>query len=338
MRARPRKALLSVLPAALAAAVLAGCGVISPHPQTAGASGQSSPASTAASSSPSSLPYNMSGLLDPAGGKFFGVEAEGAPALGPVSAFAASVGKRPDLVGQYLAWGSSFDPQAVAAAWAYGAMYYIAWEPYDTTVQAIGDGQSDGYITRFAEAVRALNLPVAISFGHEMNGNWYPWGTTGTSAAQFVAAWRHIHNLFVQAGASNVIWVWNPNIINPVPQVQLAPYWPGDSYVDWVGITGYFPATGPERFATLYGPTIAEIRQFTTKPVIIAETSVETGPSELQAMHSLVSGVQRRRDVLGFIWFDFNKDGVDWQIESRPALRAAMAADVAGLQLIDPKK
>ena len=117
----------------------------------------------------------------------------------------------------------------------------MAWEPYDTTAQAIANGQSDAYITKFADAVRALNLPVAISFGHEMNGNWYPWGTDQTSAPAFVAAWRHIHNLFVQAGASNVIWVWNPNIINPVPQVQLQPYWPGDAYVDWVGITGYFP-------------------------------------------------------------------------------------------------
>jgi hypothetical protein len=42
--------------------------------------------------------------------------------------------------------------------------------------------------------------------------------------------------------------------------------------------------------------------------------------------------------VLGFIWFDFDKDGVDWQIESRPALSAAMAADVAGIQLINPKR
>ena len=114
-----------------------------------------------------------------------------------------------------------------------------------------------------------------------MNGNWYPWGTGQTSASAFVAAWRHIHNLFIQAGASNVIWVWNPNIINPVPQVQLEPYWPGDAYVDWVGITGYFPTSGPETFASLYDPTMAEIKKFTTKPIIIAETSVETGPSEI---------------------------------------------------------
>jgi hypothetical protein len=322
----------------VAAAVLAACSVITPHTQTAGASGQSGPAGAPAAASPSSLPYNMSGLLDPTGGKFFGVEAQGAPALGPVASFASSVGKRPDMVGQYLAWGSSFNPQAVTATWAYGALYYIAWEPYGTSIQAIADGRSDAYITRFAAAVRTLNLPVAISFGHEMNGNWYPWGTNETSAAAFVAAWRHIHDLFIQVGASNVIWVWNPNVINPVPQVQLKAYWPGDSYVDWVGITGYFPTTGTVTFASLYGSTLAEVKQFTTKPIIIAETSVETGPSDIQAVHSLVSGVKRHQDVLGFIWFDYNKNGVDWQIESRPTVRDAMAADIARLQLIDPKK
>ena len=325
-----------VLAGAMLIAALAGCGVISPHAQTIGTASRAAPGRSPAPA-PSSLPYDMSGLLDPAGGKFFGVEAQGAPSLAPVTSFADSLGKKPDLIGQYLAWGSSFDPQAVAAAWSYGALYYIAWEPYDMSVQAIADGQSDAYITKFARAVRALNLPVAISFGHEMNGNWYPWGTGQSTPAGFVAAWRHIHDLFIEAGASNVIWVWNPNVVNPVPQVQLNLYWPGDSYVDWVGITGYFPAAGPETFASLYGPTMAEIKHFTAKPIIIAETSVETGPSEIQAAHSLVAGVRRHPGVLGLIWFDFDKDGVDWQIESRPALRSAMAADIAGLQLINPK-
>jgi mannan endo-1,4-beta-mannosidase len=338
VRAAARAFLVPVLAGTLAVTVLGGCGVISPHTQSPGTAGHTAPSSAPAATPSSTLPYNMSGLLDPTGGKFFGVEAEGAPALAPVSAFAASAGRKPDMIGQYVAWDTSFDARAVATAWSYGALYYIAWEPYDTSVQAIADGQSDAYITRFADAVRALNLPVAISFGHEMNGNWYPWGTGQTSASSFVAAWRHIHDLFIQAGASNVIWVWNPNIINPVPQVQLEPYWPGDAYVDWVGITGYFPTSGPETFTSLYGPTMAQIKQFTAKPMIIAETSVETGPSEVQAVHSLVTGVKRHPRVLGFIWFDFNKDGVDWQIESRPTVRAALAADIAGLQLIDPKK
>ena len=63
----------------------------------------------------------------------------------------------------------------------------MAWEPFGVSVQSIAEGRSDGYITHFAQAVRALNLPVAISFGHEMNGYWYPWGTSQTTPAN---SWR----------------------------------------------------------------------------------------------------------------------------------------------------
>ena len=72
--------------------------------------------------------------------------------------------------------------------------------------------------------------------------------------------------------------------------------------------------------------------------MIIAETSVETGPSEIEAARSLITGGETAPNVLGFIWFDFDKDGVDWQLESRPTVRAAMATDVARLAVINPKK
>jgi hypothetical protein len=129
-----------------------------------------------------------------------------------------------------------------------------------------------------------------------------------------------------------VIWVWNPNIIAPMPQVKLRPFYPGDSYVDWVGVTGYFPTTGPQTYTSLFEPTMTEIRRFTAKPFIIAETSVETGPAEVACVQNLVSTVTSHSDVLGFIWFDIDKDGIDWRVESRPAVRAAMATDVRRLR------
>jgi mannan endo-1,4-beta-mannosidase len=319
-------------------ALLAGCGLISSH-TTASAGGQTGSSGSAASTPSSSTPYNVSGLLDPTSGKFLGIEASGAPdSLAPVANFAANTGRKPNLIGQYVAWGNPFDASAVSKARSYGALYYMAWEPFGTSVQSIADGQSDAYITQFAKAVRALNLPVALSFGHEMNGNWYPWGTGQTTPAEFVAAWRRIHNVFTQAGASNVIWVWNPNVINPMPQVQLQPYWPGNSYVDWVGLTGYFATTGAQTYATLYQPTMTEIMQFTDKPFIIAETAIETGPAAVACAKQLVGTVTAHPDVLGFIWFDYNKDGVDWRVESRPILRAALAGDIAELPLINPRK
>jgi mannan endo-1,4-beta-mannosidase len=326
MRPRPALRLLGSL--ALAAA-LAACGSSALY----GVPGAEQP------SPAPGRPYNVSGLLDPAGGKFLGVQAPGAPdSLGPVRSFAASAGIRPNLIGEYMAWNKPMDTQAATNAWSYGALYYMVWEPYGTTVAAIADGRSNSYITQFAQQVRALNLPVAISFGHEMNGYWYPWGTTGATAAQFVSAWRLIHRLFAAAGASNVIWVWNPNVISAEPQLDLAAYYPGNAYVSWVGVTGYFSATGPDTFDSLYGPTMQEIRGFTSKPFIIAETSVQTGPDAVAAAQSLVSGVRQRPDVLGFVWFDYQKAGVDWRLETRPPVRAAIAAGLAGMPLINTRR
>jgi hypothetical protein len=281
------------------------------------------------------LPYDVSGLLQPKSGKFLGIEAPGAPAsLAPVQRFAASIGRKPNLIGQYVAWNTPFPAQSVARAWSYGALSYLAWEPYGASVQSIAAGHSDGYITGFAKAVRALNDPVALSFGHEMNGFWYPWGTKDTTPAEFVAAWRRIHNLFAQAGASNVIWVWNPNDIFPVPQIQLQPYYPGNAYVDWIGITGYFSTTGPDTYAQLYAPTLAEVRTFSDKPFIIAETSVETGPNEVLSARQLILGtVLAHPRMLGLIWFDYDKDNVDWRVESRPIIESAVRSDLSQVPL-----
>ena len=286
---------------------------------------------------PTSLPPSTlsAAALDHPDGKFFGIEADGSPdSLSPAMEVSALVGRNPNLLGQYVAWGAAFDKAAAARATGYGALYYLAWEPFGTTLGSIAAGGSDRYVTSVAKSIRAFGGPVAISFGHEMNGNWYPWGTRQSTPAEFVAAWRHIHDLFAAAGAANVVWIWNPNIVNPMPGVELAPFWPGSAYVNWVGVTGYFATTGPDTFAGVYGPTIAEVRRFTGKPIIIAETAVETGPDEVTAIRNLVGGIEADGDVIGFVWFDYDKDGVDWTLAGRPVARAAVASGIAGMHFV----
>lgn len=341
MRARRRTAALAGTAAVVAA--LAGCSLIRAPQPTAQSTGFASavPEAGAGQAQPAAAPKPVrpaSALLHPSG-KYFGVEANGAPdSIGPVNAVAVSVGRHPNMIGNYVSWNTPFNTTAATNALNYGALYYMAWEPYGVTVRSIASGASDTYITSFARAIRDFGRPVALSFGHEMNGHWYPWGTTKATPAQFVAAWRHIHDLFARAGAKNVIWIWNPNDIFPVPDVQLKPYWPGDAYVDWAGITGYFGITGPASFEQLFGPTMTEIRQFTNKPFFIAETAVETGPAELDRIQDLISGVKDNSDVLGFIWFNYVKKGVDWTLTDRPKARATFASLISGLPLASLSK
>src|SRR6202451_1073816 len=335
MRLLPK---LKIIGSFVLAGALAACGSSALY----GVPGAESPGSSAPAK-----PYNVSRLLDPAGGKLLGVQAPGAPdalgpvtpvALGRVQTCAAGAGANPTLIGEYMAWNKPMDTQAAANAWSYGALYYMVWEPYDTSVAAIADGRSNAYITSVARQVRALNQPVAISFGHEFNGNWYPWGITGTTADDFVTAWRLIHRLFAKADARNVIWIWNPNVIDAEPQLDLASYYPGNAYVSWVGITGYFSTTGPDTFAGLYGPTMQEIRGFTNKPFIIAETSVETGPDEVTAAQNLVSGGRQAPDGLGFLWFNSQNLGVDGQLQPRPSVQSPIAGGLSGLRLLNVKR
>jgi mannan endo-1,4-beta-mannosidase len=331
-RRRLAAGLLAGLVVALALAACGGGG----QPAVAGPS--SAPASPTRSSGSTVPVVNMSKLVHPATGKYFGVEADGPPAsLRQVRGFARLAGRRPDLIGQYVGWGTSYNVAAARAAWSYGALYYMAWEPFTTTLADIASGQSNRYISEFARQVRAAGIPIAISFGHEMNGNWYPWGSSDASPASFVSAWRLIHAIFAAEGATRVVWIWNPNVISASP-VPLQPYYPGNSYVNWIGLTGYFPMSGPTTFAELFGPTMAEIRQFTSEPFIIVETAVQSGPEEADCARSLVHGVLTRRDVLGLVWFEYNKDGVDWSLADRPAVSDAFAAALRRLHTIDVKQ
>jgi hypothetical protein len=131
---------LAVLPAVAVTAMLAGCSLFTPP------AGMGTTASQpTGSASPTSKPYNVSALLHPGPGKFLGIQASGAPnSLTPLANFAANLGRKPNLVGQYVPWGQTFDAPAVQNAWSYGALYYMAWEPFGISAQAIATGHADG--------------------------------------------------------------------------------------------------------------------------------------------------------------------------------------------------
>jgi beta-mannanase len=193
----------------------------------------------------------------------------------------------------------------------------MSWEPFDISVADIAAGKSDAYLKNYAEAVRKLNLPVVMDFADEFNGGWEKWGTKYVKPKDYVAAWRHIHDVFVDAGAGTVIWAWSPNIINPVPTVGLKQYYPGDGYVDWVGLIGYFTLDQDNAFSSVFGPTMKEIRTFTKKPFIIIETAAEPGQRRRADVRNLFKGVQDHDDLIGFVWFDIRKNA-DWRLSVSP--------------------
>jgi len=327
-----------------AAAVLALCvlaalgGCAPPAPQIVGSGGSADTEAAATASATPVTPYDIRPLLAPQK-KYFGVAFDGDPTdAAPVTDFTKNAGKAPNLREYYAKWGDPFESSDNRTVWDRGQLPFLVWEPYSSTAAQIADGKDDAYIRAFADAVRDYNLPLALSFGHEMNGDWYPWGSDKTTATDFANAWRHIHDLFTDEGAANVIWVWSPNVINPVPDVQLKPYYPGDAYVDWIGVVGYYALSGPHTFADLFEPTLAEIRKFSAKPFLVAETGIEAGELKPSETADLFQGVVGD-DMLGLVWFNIKKEA-DWRINSGPlsleAFRKAAADDIFGFDVRNP--
>jgi beta-mannanase len=238
-----------------------------------------------------------------------------------VDRFAQAIGRQPNIVSYYSAWLESFQASFATTAAKHGAVPLVQINPVNVSLAAIAAGSYDSYLNAYAAAVRSYRRPVILSFGHEMNGYWYSWGNRHTSAAVFVAAWRHIVSLFRSLGAANATWLWTINVINKrhnsIPDP--APWWPGSSYVTWVGIDGYYHKSN-WKFAPLFGPTIAAVRKLTRDPILIAETGAASNADQPAKIADLFAGI-RAYDLLGFLWFN-SVGNRDWRIDSPAALDA----------------
>ena len=165
-----------------------------------------------------------------------------------------------------------------------------------------GDALSSGADSRVTiiRQERCLGQEV-LGFGHEMNGAWYSWGYRQAPPKVFVAAWRRIVRVFRAHGATNVTWLWTINVLIHTPKRFPNPgaWWPGRSYVTWVGIDGYF-RTPSVQFAPLFGPTIIKVRELTQDPLLISETGAPPPAGQSAKIAELSAGVREYR-LLGFI-------------------------------------
>jgi mannan endo-1,4-beta-mannosidase len=263
--------------------------------------------------------------LPAASGSYLGVYTKNLPSsYAGVDSFKTTTGTTPDIVMYYSGWYVPFPAKFADKVAAEGAAPLVQMDPDNISVSQIAAGHYDGYLSAYAEAVRTYRHPVVLSFGHEMNGNWYSWGYQHTTPAEYVAAWRHIVKLFRALGATNVTWLWTVNVINDtktgtIPRPNA--WWPGSSYVGWVGIDGYYLKPNWQ-FAPLFGPTISDVRSFTTAPILIAETGAEPAAGQTAKIADLYAGV-KAYGLLGFVYFDTtNSIGQSFGLSSSAAIAA----------------
>jgi len=292
--------------------------------------------------------------------RYFGMYTEQAPFnWATFDATSKKIGVQPNVVGYFSGWDENFRASAVTRAWQQGRLPLLTWESRpiaagnnsnsapDYSLPKIIDGGFDAYLHQYAKDIIATGLPVAIRLDHEMNGTWYPWSElngsnrpiNGNGVGDYVKMWRHVHDVFQQEGANSlVIWIWAPNIINNMQpashatQEFLNGYYPGDDYVDWVGLSGYlrppWRAGNDFTFSYTYDSSLNQLRALTSKPILLAEVGAsETDGHKPAWVKSFFDGFAnpKNADIIGFSWFSLaitsyvggERSTNDWRIDSR---------------------
>ncbi|WP_258796990.1 glycoside hydrolase family 26 protein [Protaetiibacter mangrovi] len=311
-------------------------------------------------------------LLSPSA-MYYGMYTEQAPHnWATLDATSQKVGALPSMVGYFGGWDQDFRADAVTRSWSRGMLPMLTWESRpiaaqndvvdepDYSLPRIIGGAFDDYLHRYAQAIASTGLPLAIRLDHEMNGVWYPWSETdgsgasinGNSPGDYVKMWQHVHDIFEQEGANEyVIWVWAPNRVDNLPSANRGlafteQLYPGDDYVDWIGMSGYlrppYTSTSSYTFDTTFGATLAQLRQVADKPIVLAEVGAsETEGHKPEWVASFFDGLAdpANDDIVGFAWFSLavttyvqgERATNDWRIDSRADSLAAFQNGLAEL-------
>jgi hypothetical protein len=245
-----------------------------------------------------------------------------------------------DLQAVFVGWGDNGGfPVWVDSLAGSGKTLVIFWEPSngnsDIVVQpdynydSILNGSWNSYLASFAAEAKAYGGPIIVVPFEEMNGNWYPWSGTsnGNTPAKMIAAFRYVHSYF--SGVSNVRFGWAPNAVSEpdTPANAIAAYYPGDAYVDYVGLDGFnFGGENEQSFEQVFGNALFELSQY-QKPVYIFSMATAEEPTKAAWITDALAVQIPHDDIAGWIWFNQDKEQ-QWAIDSDLAALAAFRAAV----------
>lgn len=213
----------------------------------------------------------------------------------------------------------------------------------DIAYRAILDGEFDEQLRSQARGVAALDVPYFVTFDHEADAN-RRYNKRGTPA-EFVAAWKHIVDLYRSEGADNAVWVWNvtgwEDNLDRLPGL-----WPGNDHVDWISWEAYNMSTCDAQpnwtethsFEEALRPAYEWIQNEgprhgidPDKPVMIGEMgTTDIGPRESLKWYSEIPDVLRRYERVRAVkmWDNKVSEGCDFRIETNEYAR--MGFELAG--------
>jgi beta-mannanase len=194
--------------------------------------------------------------------------------------------------------------------------------PY--TMSNILNGQHDAALIQWANAARTFGSPILADFGYEPNNNYFPWSKQG--AAMYIDAYRHIVNIFRQQNATNVYFVYHPDMgSNPD---NMKKWYPGDKYIDWILASAY----GEGNDTGCIGILNRSYNQLTaispSKPLGIEEWGIGSPSDTKNTLDSLAQNKFPKIKILS-IWNEGPAGGKDRRIERSPEMLNAYRSGIA---------
>lgn len=227
-------------------------------------------------------------------------------------------------------WGpatlTNFPHALMREARLHGATPMVTWEPLTSTFPEFKDhpelsadkrvfaailrGELDNYLKAYAKLIREFGEPVFIRFAPEPDNPAHPWSASGgNTSEQFIGAWIYVYNIFNEAGANNVAWVWNPSSPAGVQN-----YFPGADFVDWAALTSFNRdsenAQGQSQdFVTIYEPFRSKLLKFKL-PVMLADLDIvgPEGRDSSKIANTLASVAKHYPEIRGIVFSGSGSD------------------------------
>ncbi len=174
------------------------------------------------------------------------------------------------------------------------ASYQCSGSPAGLAKKIANEDDTNGDLTWFYgeldKAIDIINnelvvddevIPIVFRPFHEMNGNWFWWGA---ACSEFTPAdYRKLYQLtvdYMKAHTNSVLFCWSPN--SPVNSTVISNYYPGDAYVDVLGLDMY--EITASNFRSYMG-AIVDYAQAHNKIAVLSETGNRTDNGDQAARY-----------------------------------------------------
>lgn len=245
-----------------------------------------------------------------------------------VNDFESQIGRQMDIVATFVHWGNENElpldlgnltkkrNKILLLYWE--AMDYNNDDPNDSrfSYDSILSGKWDSYITDFANQTKNFGGEIILIPFEEMNGDWYPWSIdkNNNSFSKHIAAYKYLRKFFV--GITNVKFGWavnNESVL--ISNLKISDYYPGDKYVDIIGVNGFNFDSPWLTFSQIFDKSLIELESI-DKPIMIFSTSCAPGPNKATWItDAFATQIEKHPKIIGWIWFNENKEK-DWRVSS----------------------